>query len=195
MNILLCGVGGQGIILASQVLGEACIRAGKHVVISEIHGMAQRGGSVYTFVRIDEGDAPIPPEGSVEVALSFERVELLRYLNYTSQKTTAIVNTGKIPPIGTTLAKKEYPDIEQVIGALQKSVGHVFYFDAERIARESGSKQALNSVMLGAFASVVSIIPKDTLLEVLISKVPEKAREINKRAFEGGYKICARTEA
>lgn len=190
MNILLCGVGGQGIILASQVLGESCIRAGRHVVISEIHGMAQRGGSVYTFVRIDEGDAPIPPPASVDVAVGFERVELLRYLDFICAKTTAVLNEAKIPPIGVSLQKKPYPSVEEVVSRLAEIAGKVVHFDAEKLAIEAGNKLAVNSVMLGAIAALPGLpISKDEILEILISRLPEKVREINKKAFESGYDV------
>ncbi|MEM3396848.1 MAG: indolepyruvate oxidoreductase subunit beta [Thermoplasmata archaeon] len=190
MNILLCGVGGQGIILASQVLGESCIKAGKHVVISEIHGMAQRGGSVYTFVRIDEGDAPIPPAGSIDVAVSFERVELLRYLDYLGKKTIALVNEAKIPPIGVSLQKKPYPGVEEVVAELARIAGQAVHFDAEKLAVEAGSKLAVNSVMLGAIAALHGFpISKDEMLETLLSKLPEKVREVNRKAFEGGFSM------
>ncbi|MGB9636858.1 MAG: 2-oxoacid:acceptor oxidoreductase family protein, partial [Thermoplasmata archaeon] len=140
MNILLCGVGGQGIILASQVIGASAIREGKHVVVSEIHGMAQRGGSVHTFVRIDEGDAPIPREGSVDIAVGFERIEILRYLNYIGENTTVLFNEAKIPPISVSLSKNPYLSVEDVKRKLFQITDSVVSIDAEKIATEIGSK-------------------------------------------------------
>ncbi|MGC8913413.1 MAG: indolepyruvate oxidoreductase subunit beta [Thermoplasmata archaeon] len=186
MNILLCGVGGQGIILASQVIGASAIREGKHVVVSEIHGMAQRGGSVHTFVRIDEGDAPIPREGSVDIAVGFERIEILRYLNYIGENTTVLFNEAKIPPISVSLSKNPYLSVEDVKRKLFQITDSVVSIDAEKIATEIGSKLVINSVLLGAFCSLQHLIPKETLEEVLLSKVPEKAREINRIAFQRG---------
>ncbi|MCX8173201.1 MAG: indolepyruvate oxidoreductase subunit beta [Thermoplasmata archaeon] len=196
MNILLCGVGGQGIILASQVLGEGSIKIGKHVVISEIHGMAQRGGSVYTFVRIDEGDAPIPPHGCIDVAVSFERIELLRYLDFMSGETVVLINDAKIPPIGVSLQKKPYPEIEEIVAEVGKITAKILHFDAEKLAMEAGTKLAVNSVMLGAIAALQGFpIPKAVVLDTLLSKLTEKVREVNRKAFESGYEVAKASTA
>jgi indolepyruvate ferredoxin oxidoreductase beta subunit len=187
-NIVLAGVGGQGTLLAAEVLGTAAVEDGLNVRVSEIHGMAQRGGAVVTTVRIgDTVHASTVLEGQADVLLGFEPIETVRNLKYCSEKTLVIMNTEKIPP--TELASKnlKYPSIEKIardIGLFTKKIAHI---DAAELARKAGNSMTQNVVLLGALAGT-GILPlkKQSLIKAIGELVPAKYAEINLKAFELG---------
>ena len=183
-NIMIVGVGGQGTLLTSRILGNLAIGAGFDVKLSEVHGMAQRGGSVVTFVRYGEQVAePIVEEGCADVLIAFERLEALRYLHFLKKDGVVIVNDWRIDPITVVTGAAEYPEnILETLQAARKTV----VVEATKTALEMGAPKAFNVVVLGAAARYMGF-EKDDWVKVLEATVPPKTVEVNRRAFEAGY--------
>ena len=183
-NIMIVGVGGQGTLLTSRIIGKAAIEMGYDVKISEVHGMAQRGGSVVTFVRFGEQvNEPVVEEGQADVIIAFERLEALRYAHFLKKDGVLIVNDCRIDPMTVVIGAKEYP--ENILDKLE-SEHKVCAIDGQKIALELGNSKVLNSVVLGYAAKAIGF-DKDTWLSVVESTVPAKTIEINKKAFTEGY--------
>lgn len=184
MNIMVVGVGGQGTLLTSRIIGKTALSAGYDVKLSEVHGMAQRGGSVVTFVRYGENVCePVVEEGDVDLLISFERLEALRYAHFLKKDGVLVVNDCRIDPMTVVIGAKEYP--EGILETLQKE--HTVYaLDAGKIAEELGNSRVLNSVILGLAAKHMEF-PKEAWLDMIEKTVPPKTVEINKTAFERGY--------
>jgi len=183
-NIMIVGVGGQGTLLTSRIIGKVALDAGYDVKISEVHGMAQRGGSVVTFVRYGEKVfEPVCEEGQTDVIIAFEKLEALRYAHFLKPDGKLIINDCKIEPMTVVIGAKEYP--ENIIENLSKNHA-VSSIDGQKIALELGNSKVLNSVVLG-FASKAIGFDKEAWLKVIESTVPPKTIEINKNAFIKGY--------
>ena len=184
MNIMVVGVGGQGTLLTSRIIGKTALNAGFDVKLSEVHGMAQRGGSVVTFVRFGEKVyEPVCEEGSVDVLISFERLEALRYAHFLKKDGVMIVNDTRIDPMTVVIGAKTYP--EGILESLAKK--HTLYtIDGGAVARELGNSKVLNSVVLGLAAKHIGF-SENEWLETLKSTVPQKTIEINTLAFKAGY--------
>ena len=184
MNIMIVGVGGQGTLLTSRIIGKTALAAGLDVKLSEVHGMAQRGGSVVTFVRYGERVyEPVCEEGEVDVLISFERLEALRYAHFLKKDGVMIVNDQRIDPMTVVIGAKTYP--EGILEELGKA--HTLYtIDGNAIARGLGNSRVLNSVVLGLAARHIGFT-KEAWLTVLRETVPAKTVEINTAAFEAGY--------
>ena len=184
MNIMVVGVGGQGTLLTSRIIGKTALCAGYDVKLSEVHGMAQRGGSVVTFVRYgDKVYEPVCEEGTVDVLISFERLEAQRYAHFLKPCGVMVVNDTRIDPMTVVIGAKTYP--EGIIEALSKK--HTLYtIDGGKIAKELGNSKVLNSVVLGLAAKHIGFSEADWL-EVLKATVPPKTVEINTLAFKAGY--------
>lgn len=183
-NIMIVGVGGQGTLLTSRIIGKAALAEGCDVKISEVHGMAQRGGSVVTFVRYGEKvNEPVVEEGQADVIISFERLEAFRYAHFLKKDGVLIVNDCRIDPMTVVIGAKTYP--ENIIEELKKK-HKVYSIDGQKIAIELGNSKVLNSVVLGYAASFLGF-DKQTWLNTVASTVPEKTVEINKNAFLAGY--------
>lgn len=181
-NIMIVGVGGQGSLLASRILGAAAMTSGYDVKVSEVHGMSQRGGSVVTYVRYGEGVAsPVICEGEADVILSFEMLEAARWLPYLRTGGTIVTGTQKINPMPVITGAAKYPEeIDEKIRALGvKLVAE----DAAAIAAEAGSEKAANVALIGLAAHVLGF-DADVLRKAVEDCVPAKAREINLRAFD-----------
>lgn len=186
-NILICGVGGQGTILASYVLGNAALKDGYKVRLGEIHGMAQRGGSVVSHVRMgDEVYGTVIPEGKADIIVAFEPLEALRNLSYLKNGGKTILNTEKINPISVSLGESEYPPLDEILSNLSEK-GKVYHFNATEIAKKVGNQVTMNMVMMGALSLLETPIKNETLLETILSVLSKKA-EINMKAFEAGRK-------
>lgn len=183
-NIMIVGVGGQGTLLTSRILGNLAIHGEYDVKLSEVHGMAQRGGSVVTFVRYGEQVAePIVEEGCADVLIAFERLEALRYLHFLKKDGVAIVNDWRIDPITVVTGAAAYPEnVLDTLRAARKTV----VVEATRTALEMGAPKAFNVVVLGAAARYIGF-DREAWLEVLEKTVPPKTLEINRKAFEAGY--------
>lgn len=183
-NIMIVGVGGQGTLLTSRIIGKTAMAMGYDVKISEVHGMAQRGGSVVTFVRFGEKvSEPVVEEGQADVIIAFERLEAFRYSHFLKKDGVLVVNDCRIDPMTVVIGAKTYP--EGIIENLEKE--HTVYtIDGQAIALELGNSKVLNSVVLGYAASAIGF-DKDTWLSVVSATVPAKTVEINKKAFIRGY--------
>ena len=184
MNIMVVGVGGQGTLLTSRIIGKTALNAGWDVKLSEVHGMAQRGGSVVTFVRFDKKVyEPVCEEGSVDVLISFERLEALRYAHFLRPDGIMIVNDTRIDPMTVVIGAKAYP--EGILEGLERE--HKLYtVDAGKIAKELGNSKVVNTVVLGVSAKYIGFT-EDEWLETLKNTVPPKTIDINIKAFKAGY--------
>ncbi|MBQ2719859.1 MAG: indolepyruvate oxidoreductase subunit beta [Clostridia bacterium] len=184
MNIMVVGVGGQGTLLTSRIIGRTALAQGFDVKLSEVHGMAQRGGSVVTFVRYGERVyEPVVEEGEVDVLIAFERLEALRYAHFLKKDGTLIVNDCRIEPMTVVIGAAEYP--EGILEAL--SAEHtVRTVDGSAVARSLGNSRVLNSVVLGLAAREIGF-EKDAWLSVLRETVPPKTVAVNEAAFNAGY--------
>ncbi len=184
-DIVIVGVGGQGVILISDVLGRAAVRAGKPVRGAETHGMAQRGGSVVNYTRIGCRFSPMVASGSADVLLALEPAEALRFGHYLSPKGFAIVNIRSVLPITVTTGKALYPSLEKILLPLRGVCKDVKTMDAASLAKQAGTAQAMNVVMLGALSKYIPL-PEKVLLDALSDVVPKKYLDVNKNAFELG---------
>lgn len=183
-NIMIVGVGGQGTLLTSRVLGGVILQAGFDVKLSEVHGMAQRGGSVVTFVRFgDKVAEPIVEEGRADVLIAFEKLEAARYAHYLKKDGVLIVNDQRIDPMPVIIGATKYPD--NIIETLEEKY-NVIKVDALEEAKKIGNARTFNIIILGIAARHMEF-SKDEWLQVIEETVPQKTIEINKKAFELGY--------
>ena len=183
-NIMIVGVGGQGTLLTSRILGGITVDAGFDVKLSEVHGMAQRGGSVVTFVRYGEKVAePIVEEGQADVLIAFEKLEALRYAHFLKKDGAIVVNDWRIDPITVVTGAAEYPD--NIIENLEKE-HKVFKVNAMEEALKLGNSKVFNIIVLGVAARHMDFI-KEAWLNVIEKTVPPKTVEINKKAFLLGF--------
>lgn len=183
-NILFCGVGGQGIILASEITAMALINAGFDVKKSEVHGMAQRGGAVVAHMRYGEKVySPLVEPGTADVEVAFELLESLRYLNYLNEKSRVIVNTQRILPLSVATGMEEYP--ADVIFELRKRVALVYPIDAFELAQSAGEIKATNMVLVGALSRFLPLRENDFLI-VIEQRVPKRFVDVNIKAFIKG---------
>src|SRR5574344_926013 len=183
-NIMIVGVGGQGTLLTSRILGGIMRAAGYDVKLSEVHGMAQRGGSVVTFVRYGKKVAePIVEEGQADVLISFERLEALRYAHFLKKTGVIVVNDERIDPMTVVTGAASYP--EGIIEGLKKSYT-VYSIDAMSEALKLGSSRCFNVIVLGMAAKHMEFT-KEQWLKVIEETVPAKTVDMNKQAFLLGY--------
>ncbi len=187
-NVLIAGVGGQGIILLSDVLGNAAIRSGYGVRGSETHGMAQRGGSVVAHIRIGDARSPLIPRGRADYLVALEPLEALRYLDYMAEHCISVVNSTPIPPASTHGRVAGYPSVEAILEELS-GYAEVFPVDALALAKRAGSVLTANVVMLGALSALKGFPIKQKVLEESIAaRVPPKTINMNLTAFKLGRK-------
>ena len=183
-NILLVGVGGQGILLASEILSEAAMLAGFDVKKSEIHGMSQRGGSVVSHVRYGtEVFSPIVPEGEGDILFGFELMETMRSLSLLKPGGTVVANDLQISPPSVLMGQETYP--EGLAGRIKTRFADFLLVDGQHLATDAGNVRAANTVLLGAVSKRLSI-PEEYWLKALEKMVPTKALDVNKRAFQMG---------
>lgn len=188
-DFLLAGVGGQGTILASDVLVDVGGRIGYDAKKSEIHGMAQRGGSVTSHVRwAEEVYAPFIGEGEADYFLAFEKLEAVRHVSSLKPGGIIIVNDYRIPPVSVSSGGAEYPTDEVVRQLLQQVSSDIHFVSGIRIAEELGNARTSNVVLLGALSKFLDV-SEDIWLEALAKRVPERFIDINKQAFLQGRKI------
>lgn len=186
-NILIVGVGGQGTLLTSRVIGDVAINKGYDVKMSEVHGMAQRGGSVVTHVRYGEKVySPLVEEGSADILLAFEKLEALRWIHYLKEDGIAIVNDQKINPMPVIMGAAAYPD--DTIEKIKEACKQTYVIDALKIARELGNIRVLNTVLLGILAKHLGL-EKNEWEEAIERTVPPKTVELNQKAFLTGYEL------
>ena len=189
INIIICGVGGQGVVLVSELLCNAAVRGGVAVKGSEVLGMAQRGGSVFSNLRLG-GDAvaPMTPEGKCDVIIAVEPSEALRNIQYIAKNSVVVLNTTKVLPYTVHLGKSKYPESNKILDKLQMVTNRVISLDASSIAKDAGSLQATNVVMLGAlFGTGLMPISEKFAKESILSRFKAKVGDINIKAFDTGY--------
>lgn len=185
-NIMIVGVGGQGTLLASRILGGITMKAGYDVKISEVHGMAQRGGSVVTYVRYGDRVAePIVEEGCADVLIAFERLEALRYAHFLKKDGVIIVNDQRMDPMPVAIGMAKYP--ENIIEELKKKY-RVVSVDAKETALGLGNARVFNTVIMGVAAKRMDF-EKEEWIHIIEETVPPKTVEINRKAFEAGYEL------
>ncbi|WP_029503731.1 indolepyruvate oxidoreductase subunit beta [Lachnoclostridium phytofermentans] len=185
-NIMIVGVGGQGTLLTSRILGGITMNAGYDVKLSEVHGMAQRGGSVVTFVRYgDKVTEPIVEVGQVDVLIAFERLEAMRYSHFLKKTGILIVNNQRIDPMPVVIGNAVYP--ENIIEDLKKE-HKVLSVDAMDEAKKLGNTKVFNIIVLGIAAAHMDFTKEDWLT-VIENTVPTKTIDINKKAFLIGYEM------
>lgn len=183
-NIMIVGVGGQGTLLASRIIGNALLDCGFDVKISEVHGMSQRGGSVVTYVKYGEKVySPIICRGEADIILSFEQLEAARWLPYLKKGGTIISNTQRINPMPVVTGACEYP--ENLLKKISDTGVFLVCCDALSLAREAGSEKAVNVVLIAILAKYLGI-DVEAVRSAVIASVPEKFKEVNQKAFDLG---------
>jgi indolepyruvate ferredoxin oxidoreductase beta subunit len=188
-NIYICGVGGQGIIKTSVVIGEAAMNQGYDVAMSEIHGMSQRGGSVSTELRIGDYKSSIVENNKADMILGFEPIEVVRGLNKANKDTKIVFNTIPIVPATVSQTGERYPSVqEEIIPTLKKEYTNVHPINGNQLAMDAGSILSLNMVLLGALAaSDTFILSKNDIIEAMKNNLKPKFHEMNIKAIENGY--------
>jgi len=187
-SIVLTGVGGHGVITAANILGKATVNADVNVYVSEVHGMAQRGGSVVCTVRMGTVSSPLVASGTADAIISMEPSEALRYIQYANKETKVVTDINPVIPFTVAVGGEKYPDLDDIFKEIH-SRSKLYKMDALNIAKESGALITKNIVMLGALVAT-DVLPfkSEILLKTILDNVPAKYKEINKRAFEGGMK-------
>jgi len=190
VDIYLVGVGGQGIITASRIIGDAAVLAGKNVLLSETHGMAQRGGSVVCTARIGDIHSPLIPDGGADIILSFELLETLRALPKASDKTVVVISTERIVPLSVSTKKLKYPQLEEVVAEAREVAGSLVKVDAAKMAEESGVPMSSNIVMVGALAGTgMTGLSREDFEKAIRMNIPAKVPE-NRQAFSRGFEAA-----
>ncbi|AKB17780.1 MULTISPECIES: indolepyruvate oxidoreductase subunit beta [unclassified Methanosarcina] len=184
LDLLITGVGGQGAILASDIIGKAAVFTGLPIRAAETHGMAQRGGSVVNHIRLGTDLGSMIPKKGADIMLALEPMEAVRYLDFLKDGGVIIVNTQSIIPVTVTSGIAKYPDVQEILDVLSEKY-IVKAFNADELAYEAGNRLAMNVAMVGAISGYLPI-PKEALLESVKALVPQKTVEINIRAFEMG---------
>lgn len=186
VSFLLVGVGGQGTILASDILAEAGIKLGYDVKKAEVHGMSQRGGSVVSNLRwAKQVYSPIVPKGSADILIAFEKLEAARYREYLKPGGIVLVNDYAILPVTVSSGGSHYPDDTQIRESFAGLAGDMCWVDGLALAEGLGNARAANVVIIGALTALLGL-PADILLEAVETRVPEKYLEVNRQAFRAG---------
>ncbi len=186
-NVLIVGVGGQGTLLTSRILADVAVQMGFDVKVSEIHGMAQRGGSVVSEVRYgDKVYSPIIKKGDADILLAFEKIEAARWLDYLKPGGRVIINNEQIDPLPVMSGKVKYPD--DIVERIQALVPDTLVVDATSTALACGNVKAANVVLLGVLTAAVHL-PINELEKAIRHIVPAKALEVNLQAFKAGLEL------
>ncbi len=194
-RIVFVGVGGQGNLLSSRVLGEAAMASGMPVNVSEVHGMAQRGGVVESAVVMGGAMSPIVSNGEADVLIGFEPSETLRAMEKCFRETTVITNVNPLIPFTVAVGRGAYPDIKTALELVRKKVKRLIALNADALAQQAGSAQSVNIVMLGALAQSKAVpVSVDRFQEALHKVLPQKLVDINLRAFDLGYDAAQKME-
>jgi len=191
-NILITGVGGQGVILMSELLGKAAVADGLRVRGSEILGMAVRGGSVTSSIRLgDEVYGPLIPMGKCHTLIGMEPSEALRNIAYLSKSSLVIINTAVTIPFTVSVGESKYPSLEEILGKLSQASDRTIQLDAAQLAEQAGNLLTTNIVMLGAlFGTELLPIKMATIKETIQAHFPAKVAPVNTKAFDLGYEAC-----
>lgn len=192
-DVLISGVGGQGTVLASRLIGVAAIKQGSYARTSETIGMSQRGGCVVSHVRINsENSSSIIPFSNANMIIAFELAEAARSIPRLKIDGCCIINTQVIKPVSASLSTSQY-DIEEIKKYIEDNASEVYFIDGYKLAKEAGTVKAVNVVLLGAAIAVGKMpFTKEIMLEAIVENVPQKFRELNRRAFEMGFEFIAK---
>lgn len=184
LSIMIVGVGGQGTLLASRILGNMLVSEGYDVKVSEVHGMSQRGGSVVTYVKFgDKVQSPIIDHGEADIILAFEELEAYRYLPYLKKGGKIICNSQNIDPMPVIIGAKEYP--KDIVEKIKEKNVEIISVDADKLAFEAGNIKTVNVALIGVMSSQTDI-PEEVWLSAIKSTVPPKVVDVNLKAFELG---------
>lgn len=183
-NFLIVGVGGQGALLASNVIAEVGVQTGHHVKKAEVHGMSQRGGSVNSHVRWGKKVmSPVIAEGEVDILFSLEKLETLRYLKMVRKESVILIGEFKIPPLSVSSGIDSYPSDEEILKSVRQVTRNYHFITTLSFAEKVGSIRVHNVVLLGSLSARIDDIPLDTWLQVIESRVPKKTIPMNREAF------------
>ena len=185
LNIMIVGVGGQGTLLASRILGNVAVMQGYDVKVSEVHGMSQRGGSVVTYVKMsDKVYSPMIDKNEADILLAFEKLEALRWIDYLKKGGTLVMNDQEINPMPVIIGKAKYPG--NITERLKSGGIELQSIDALKLAEDCGNIKAMNVVLIGLLAKS-TCIAKEIWLKAIEEVVPVKFLDVNIKAFEAGY--------
>lgn len=185
--MMIVGVGGQGSLLASRILGNVFLSQGFEVKVSEVHGMSQRGGSVVTYIKYgDKVFSPICEKGEADFILAFEQLEAARWLSYLKQDGTMVVSTQRIDPMPVITGAAEYP--ADILPKIQRTGAKIIGVDALTLAEQAGSPRATNTVMIGVLSTIMPF-PKQIWEDAVVGLVPARFTELNLKAFQFGREI------
>ena len=192
IRLIVVAVGGQGNLLASKVLGEAALLANLPFRMSEIHGMAQRGGVVETAMVFGNAHSMLISDAEADVLLGFEPCEALRALNKCNARTVAVCSTAPVPPLSVATGREVYPDIERMLDLIRSKIHRLVAFDGLKVARRAGSPMALNMVLTGALIQTGMLpISADHVKRAMVAQTPLLYQDINKQAFDLGFEAAA----
>jgi indolepyruvate ferredoxin oxidoreductase beta subunit len=192
-RLIIVAVGGQGNLLASKVLGEAALLAGIPVRMSEIHGMAQRGGVVESAVVFGDADSTIISDAEADVLLGFEPSETLRALNKCNADTVVITNTAPLPPFTVAIGKGTYPDIQDIQELIRRKTARLIAYDAQTLAKQAGNIMSLNMVLLGSLIQTgIMPVSADDVKEAIRTSTKKAFVDINIKAFELGFEAAVK---
>jgi indolepyruvate ferredoxin oxidoreductase beta subunit len=192
-RLIIVAVGGQGNLLSSKVLGEAALLADIPVRMSEIHGMAQRGGVVESAVVFGDADSTIISDGEADVLLGFEPSETLRALNKCNADTVVITNTAPLPPFTVAIGKGTYPDIQELQELIRNKTARLIAFDALALAKQAGNNMSLNMVLLGSLIQTgIMPVSADNVKQAIRTSTKKAFVDINLKAFELGFAAAAK---
>ena len=190
VRIFFTGVGGQGTLLATRMVGEAALAEGLPVTMSEIHGMAQRGGVVESSVVIGKVFSPTIPDGEADILMAFEPLEALRAIPKCHAESLIIASTAPIVPFTVAVGQSTYPEVAELEQAIKEKVPNLLWLDAVELARKAGSERASNTVLVGVLAGTGRLpIARHSWEEALQKTLPSRLVEINRQAFEAGYTV------
>lgn len=192
-SIQIVGVGGQGVLLASMVLGNAAMEAGYDVAMSEVHGMAQRGGSVLCTLRFgDDVISPLESVGGADLLMGFEPAETCRNIGLCNEASQVVMNLDPILPSMVAAGFETYPEIDDIVKSLSEVTGNLHTINATDLAIDAGKAVAANAVMIGAVAAVKGFpLSRDLLRKVLAENVPQKFVDLNLKAFDLGFEAMS----
>lgn len=189
-NIIIAGVGGQGVVTLGMMLSNAAMSAGQKAIMSEIHGLAQRGGSVSVDVRIGDYYAPIVPDGDADIIIALEPLEALRSLKRAGPHTVMVMSTEKLPPVSLGINRKQYPEIDDICRTIEKEV-KLYSINALELARAAGNYRAVNTVIAGFLYGLgLLCIPGEILESEITRRFSGKAADTNLAAFNSGYRAA-----
>ena len=188
VRIFFTGVGGQGTLLATRMVGEAALEEGLPVTMSEIHGMAQRGGVVESSVVIGKAFSPTIPDGEADILMAFEPLEALRAIPKCHARSLIIASTVPIVPFTVAVGQSTYPEVAELHAALKEKISHLLWLDAVELARQAGSERASNTVLVGVLAGIGCLpITQNSWEEALKRTLPARLLATNRQAFDAGY--------